>query len=272
MGEIKKLDIQVTDRAPASVCRHRCQLSSSWHIHAFTLVELLVVLAIIGILTAVLLPLLGRGKASARRVKCLSNLRQLGLAAQMYWDDNRGNCFRYIHGVTNYGNIYWFGWIGPGREGQRAFDHKAGALYPYICGRGVEICPALDYAMSQFKLKASGAAYGYGYNISLSSAPRQPPVNTGRIARPTQVALLADAAQINDFQPPASKVNPLLEEWYYISTDTNYPNCHFRHAQKANVVFCDGHVEAEGYVPGSIDKRLASQFVGCLRSEILLLP
>ena len=131
-------------------------------VRAFSLIELLVVIAIIGILAAMLLPVLTRSKTQALRVKCASNLHQLGLAAQMYWDDNAGRCFRYNNGSTNGGTLYWFGWLGPGAEGQRPFDATSGALYPYLQGRGVEICPALNYAMAQFKLKANGAAYGYG--------------------------------------------------------------------------------------------------------------
>ena len=240
---------------------------------AFSLVELLVVIAVIAILAALLLPALSRSKDSAQRVKCVSNLHQLGVAAQMYWDENAGNCFRYTSGLTNGGQLLWCGWLGPGAEGERPFDATTGALYPYLRGRGVEICPSLNYAMSQFKLKATGAAYGYGYNKFLSADNlRQPPKKILQVKRPSETVLLADAAQVNDFQPPASPASPMLEEWYYVDDTGDYPNGHFRHAQRANAVFCDSHVGAEKMVAGSLDQKLPGQFVGRLRAEILDVP
>jgi len=237
---------------------------------AFTLVELLVVIAIVALLASLLLPALNRSKATAQRIRCVGNLHQLGLAAQMYWDDNGGCAFRYRGGSTNGGDIYWFGWLERGAEGKRVFDPAPGALYPYLEGRGVDLCPSLNYALRRFKLKATGAAYGYGYNFHLSAPISQPPVNVHGLSRPVETVLLADAAQVNTFQAPASPENPMLEEFYYVCT--NEPTAHFRHQRAANAVFCDGHVSREKPVDGSLDLRLATQVIGRLRPEILAVP
>ena len=79
----------------------------------FTLIELLVVVAIIGILSSLLLPALGKARENAKLASCLSTERQIGLAIQMYTEDNEEY---YPAPYANYGwddmisSYYGLGW------------------------------------------------------------------------------------------------------------------------------------------------------------------
>ena len=232
----------------------------------FTLLELLLVIAVVSLLAAVVFPAFSQSKQAGRRVQCVSNLHQLSLAAEMFWQDNDGGTFRYRGVSTNNGDLFWFGWLQRGAEGQRLFDPTQGALYPYFEGRGVEVCPSLRYGSPTFKFKADGAAYGYGVNLHLTGPSL---ASIGTIERPADVIGFADAAQINTFQTPASPDHPLLEEFYYVSTNRSDRTAHFRHDGWANATFCDGHIECLHPEAGSLDPRLPEERVGRLPDENL---
>src|SRR6185503_3533693 len=89
------------------------------------------------------------------------------------------------------------------------------------------------------------------------------------VRHPADVAVFTDAAQVNTFQAPASPSHPMLEECYYVSVNPREATVHFRHQQRANVVFFDGHVARETPQPNSIDPAWPQQYVGRLREECL---
>jgi prepilin-type N-terminal cleavage/methylation domain-containing protein/prepilin-type processing-associated H-X9-DG protein len=243
--------------------------------HGFTLIELLVVIAVIGILSAMLLPALGRARSAAQRADCTSNLRQLGLATQLYWGDNRDNGFAFWTKTDATGKTWWFGWLANGTDGQRAFELSSGALFAYLRGSDARLCPLLSKSANpQFQPKGTNTIFSYGCNRYLFPAPTQPAVNTSRLRVPTELAVFADAASVDNFLQAETQ----LKEWYYLDLQTNfsspnnYPNAHFRHAQKAGAAFADGHVGMEAMVAGSLDRHLQNQNVGQLRAEILAVP
>jgi prepilin-type N-terminal cleavage/methylation domain-containing protein len=200
---------------------------------AFTLVELLVVLAVIGILVALLLPALSRARDRARGAQCVSNLRQWGLAYRQYADDNRDYLPRRGQGVQPLAQIGrpedWFNALPPyfnSPSYQRLFSANQ-KLKAH--SNSLFVCPVADDPGSNHFLP-------YGMNMNLSPWNLPQATKFGEVARPSQLVALADAPGPYASTFPSTKPYSVLA----------------RHASRVNLLFLAGQV---GVFVGS--------YVGC---------
>ena len=207
---------------------------------AFTLIELLTVIAVIGILMALLFPVLGAAFATANQTACMANLRQIGAATALYLKDNDGWFFPlYTDDPT--GRIWYYGLEPNGSpakgEGNRTLDRTRSPLAPYLDSNSqVGICPEFPYS-GPYKPKYVGDPWTYGINRYFSSQPAPAGgnvngngnANYGAIRRgdASRTVVFADSAQVVTFLPPSSPSNPMTEEFPYIEPGKAYVQ--FRH-------------------------------------------
>ncbi len=125
----------------------------------FTLIELLVVIAIIAILAAMLLPALRQAREQARRAKCMSNLRQVGICLQMYRDDYGGRDALYL---VDPGRIPAnYGYPGRRKEYLEAKEY-AGTLDVFLCPD--------DWTKGHIQVELGKRALGWEYFDNTSYA------------------------------------------------------------------------------------------------------
>jgi prepilin-type processing-associated H-X9-DG protein/prepilin-type N-terminal cleavage/methylation domain-containing protein len=222
---------------------------------AFTMVELLVVIAIIGILAALLLTVVSQAKGRAQRIQCANNVRQLGLLLQASVTAN--NVYPLtVNAKQNDGGHYWMQVL----QYNELSDPKSSNLKVWLT-QGVWRCPAantsppwptnrlyMSYGYNGMGLSAKTDTNGLGLGGLLSlNSPKTIPsrVRESEVVSPSEMMAIGDGLMggngiIQDGEMLMWRTYSVTNEDYTGSTKRSYA----RHQGKANVVFCDGHVES----------------------------
>lgn len=201
----------------------------------FTLVELLIVIAVIAILTAVLLPALNKARMQAKGIQCKNNLRQNGLALNSYGDDNNGIIPAYYYRIAGTSRT-WAQFL---HGVANTSDWKSDTA-TYLTTTKIQACPVNP---SYNSLTNIGSKQVYGAkSIETSGAEKWEIKDNGlwtvlkNVNEPSRWWLLGDSWR-ND--------GDVWEQLYIISNTSSTTQALFFlvHNNAANTLFSDGHVD-----------------------------
>ncbi len=233
------------------------------HRAAFTLIELLVVIAIIAILAGMLLPALGKAKAKAQGIQCLSNLKQLTLAWTMYYGDFQDRLVLNHLGTTN-------AWIGgnvaamPGATNE--LDIRNGKLFPYNSSVGIYKDPAAIELPNSLKSQAARIRKGLVRTYSMNGRLASQAGLEGILG--TRYPFFNKFSDIITPSPSGCLVfidesKETVDDGYYATrgpTDRYWQNSPTaRHGKSAALSFADGHSEIYRWRILSVDQTLDVQ-------------
>lgn len=151
--------------------------------HAFTLVEVLTVVGIIGVLAAVILPVYARVRESAHRTSCINNLHQLGVAINVYMQD-----FDDTHPS---GNAPTHLFRRPPPRPVPLASAWAGRIYPYIKTPGVFRCESDSMISTPYDPRVSSTAYTVSYGLNANFSRN---ASAAQVAAPSRIVLLFEVS------------------------------------------------------------------------------
>jgi prepilin-type processing-associated H-X9-DG protein/prepilin-type N-terminal cleavage/methylation domain-containing protein len=212
---------------------------------AFTLTELLVVIAIIGILAALLLTAVSQGKARALRIQCAGNEHQLGVGLQVLLANNHGYPLFIANEYGDYPENHrtWMDQLE--RDGLGVSQPETNFFE-----NGVWRCPSARWAgkwTGNMPADSKLLETSYGYNaygliipggnkniaLGLGHSSNEVPVGESEVVNPSDMMAIGDSF---DGSIEFSRGNLYYLEKIGLASS--------RHQRKANVLFCDGHVES----------------------------